>query len=329
MSTRRRWHRTAVLAVLATVISAAPAAGETMWGGVWQDFPFGENTAQRFPHFGDPDLVIGNNFNTYGQYYNLAASATTLYSGRSYSVHQWDVVSGAEIGPLGLDSPLSDHLEAGLFAIGTSTAGDLLFSPAGYSTEQRTVAKYSADGTWLRDYTTPQLQHVQGTPTANSEVVFMASRFNMGAGWTEEILMFAEDAAFLGNFGSEMNGDVGDAAIMGNSLYAINYIDDGVFVYDLNGTENPTYSHLIPFPPEVNPDALFLDQLTASGGFLYIGDTPDAAWYKLDLSGNLLGSYDAEIAGDLNALGSIVVPEPTGIALLGLGAGLLAVRRRR
>ena len=331
MSTRRRWGAAVMLAVLATAISATPLLAETMWGGVWKDFigPQSANTAQRFPGFGSPDLVIGNNFNAFGFYNNLAVSGTTLYSGSAYSVHQWSAVSGAEIGPLGLSSPLSDHLQDIMQGIGTTTTGNLLFGSYGYSTEQRTVAKYSPDGTWLCDYTATELQHIQGTAAGNSDVVFMASRFNLGPGWTEAILMFSEDGPFLGSFGSELGGDVGDVALMGDALYAMNYVDSGVFVYDLNGSQTPTFSHTIPFPAGVSPDAFWLDQLTASAGFLYVGDTPDAAWYKLDLSGNLLGSYDAEIVSGalFNPLGPIVVPEPTGVALLSLGAVVLLRRR--
>ncbi|MBN1345865.1 MAG: Ig-like domain-containing protein [Phycisphaerae bacterium] len=302
----RTRHQSAVVwGALLTCVIGRPLPAETVWFGLEKDSPY-EDTAQRFASSGgSPDLVIGNNFDSYGSYYNLAVSGSVLYGGSSYTVHKWNAETGAYIGQLSLSSPLSSHLESFLSGIGTSITGDLLFTTAGYSTNQRTVARYSATGTWLCDYTTSALQHAQGTATANSEALFVASRYDIGSGWTEKILMFELNGTFVGVFGSE-NGGVGDVAIMGGQLYSLDY-GDGIRVYDLNGTSLPTYSHLVSFPVGVNPSDTYTDEIHAWGGNLYVEDDGDNAWYKINLSGTLLATYSGETRGTYNTTGSLAV----------------------
>lgn len=340
MNETGRWSVRVAAVLLAGVCVAAPSLGEVVWGGVLKDIagPFAEETAQQFSALGAPDLVLGGGFDTFGRYHSLAVSGTTLFSARRHNVHCWDAIGGAEIGPLDLDSPLPDHLEDYVHGIGATTTGDLLFSPYGFSTQQRTVARYSPGGTWIADYSAPELQHVQGSPAGNEHGVFVASRHDDGTGWTEDLLMFASDGTFLGSFGSELGGDAADVAVMGDCLYTMNYTD-GIYVYDLAGTMLPTFSHLIPFPAGVEPSATATDTLTAGGGYLYVGDSPawgvpgdPGWWHKVDLAGELLGSYEAQIEKDPlygNALGPLaVVPEPATMLMLSLAAGLAACRRR-
>ncbi|RJP32528.1 MAG: hypothetical protein C4547_13680 [Phycisphaerales bacterium] len=294
---------------------AYTARGQIVWGGVWQD-AFGGNdaqTAQQFHDFGPPTQVIGNGFDDFGFSRNLAVVDTTLFGATIFfhGIHQWDAFTGDEFGPLELDSPLGDHIESYVLGIGTTTSGDLLIATAGQGTEQRTVARYTTGGHWVQDYSVRELQHNQGTPTGNEDAVFIASRYNPGA-WTEKILMFRPDGTLIGIFGDELGGDVGDVEIMGNFLYAMNYTD-GIYVYELAGQQIPSFSRFIPFPDGVNPDAFALDALVAAGGALYVGDTPDANWYKLDLSGNVLGAYEAEYVGGFNFMGSFAVVTASGL----------------
>lgn len=294
---------------------SAAARGEIVWGGVWQDAFGGQDqqTAQQFTDFGEPAQILGNNFNDFGFSRNLVVVDTTMYGATIFfhGIHQWNAISGDEIGPLALDSPLGDHIESYVQGIGSTTTGDLLIATAGQGTGQRTVTRYTTDGNWVRDYTVTQLQHNQGTPTGNEDAVFIASRYNPGA-WTEQILMFKTDGTFVGIFGEELGGDVGDVEIMGDYLYAMNYID-GIYVYELNGEALPTFSRFIPFPNGVNPDDFALDALVAAAGALYVGDTPDATWYKLDLSGNVLGEYHAEFVGSFNFMGCFTVVTASGL----------------
>ncbi len=318
MNRLRDWVSPAVATWLTVVVLAAPAAGETVWGGVWQDAILGldEMQAQRFNDFGDPDLVLGNNFDTFGFHWNLTVSGTTLYSGVQYAIYQWDANTGDEIGVLVLDEPLGDHLEDFLAGIGAAENGDLLFSAAGFSTQQRTLARYTSEGNWVRDYSVPELQHRQGSAAADNDAVFIASRHNMGGGWLERILMFKTDGTYVGAFGEELGNDVADVSIMGDFLYSMNYLD-GIYIYELKGQELPAFSRKIAFPDGVNPDAFALDSLAAAGGFVYVGDTPDAVWYKIDLSGVVVGQYDAEILNPNpmlgNFLGTIVVVSGSGL----------------
>jgi|GEM_PF-6640192 len=322
MKRHQSWIGIGAAACLVMTALAVPVVGETVWGGIWQDaIMLDEMQAQRFNDYGDPDLILGNNFDTFGFHWNLAVSGATLYSGVNYAIHQWDANTGEEIGPLQLDEPLENHLEDFLSGIGSADNGDLLFGAAGMSTQQRTLARYTADGHWVRDYSAPELQHRQGSAAADSDAVFIASRHNMGGGWLERILMFKTDGTYVGAFGEELGNDVGDVALMGDSLYSMNYID-GIYVYDLNGVLIPTFSHKIPFPPGVNPDAFALDSLGAAGGFLYVGDSPtpidpDAVWFKIDLLGEIVGQYDAKILVPNpmlgNFLGSVVVVPEAGV----------------
>ena len=101
----------------------------------------------------------------------------------------------------------SDHLDVTVKKrwrhriFGITCEGDLLFSSFGNSTQQRTVAKYSPQRGWLRDYTHVDLQPVQGTPAGTPEAVFVASRFLSEGRWTGRILVFCEDGTDMGRFG--------------------------------------------------------------------------------------------------------------------------------
>lgn len=305
------------LAVLATGMSGA-ACGEMVWFGLQKSNPF-EHTAQRFMGCGSPDLVIGSNYDADGRYYNLAISDWILYSGNLYSVHRWDCFAGNYLGELALDEPLDAHLDAWLHGIGTGPNGDLLFSSFGYTTEQRTVARYSPDGSWRCDYTHPNLQHVQGTPAADTDAVFAASRYNPGPGWVERVLMFESDGAYVGEFGAECEEGIGDVAVMGEYIYLLDYAE-GVRAYKLSGTSLPTHDHVIAFPPPVNPSDTLCDELYAHDDYLYVSDGADNAWYRMKPTGVLDCAYDGEIRGPDNFLGSLAVCDaglPGGIALGG------------
>lgn len=212
------------------VASDSNAGSEMLWIGLEKDGP-NEATAQRFDAPGQPVQVIGNSFDTYGNYYALAASGTTLYSGSGGSVQTWDGMTGAYLGPLTLSRSLSTEIGDGLMSIGTTEAGELLLAPFGFATQQRGVAKYSPTGTYLRTYTHPNLQHVQGTPAGNNDAVFVASRYNPDGTWREDVLMFTEAGQYVGSIAT--GGDVGDVALMGDQLYVLVF-GSGVKVYDLN-----------------------------------------------------------------------------------------------
>jgi len=206
-----------------------------------------------------------------------------------------------------LHPPLNAHLDDWLHGIGITPGGDLLFASFGKSAQQRTVVKYSTKGAWLRNYTHVNLQHVQGTPTGTDEVVFIASRFDPGIGFTETILAFCEDGTYIGQFGEENGGIVGDVTVMGDRLYSLDF-DDGFRVYDVSGCSLPTYSHLIPFPTGVEPNDAWGDEQYAWGGYLYVTAKFEETCYKINLAGDLVCHYQADMgSGPFGAFGSIAV----------------------
>lgn len=318
----------ATLTCLATTFPASSLA-EIVWIGVQKSSP-SEHTAQRFGSAGSPDLVIGNDFNSTGRYHAFAAVGNTLYSTQSTgtSVARWNATTGAQLGNLTLDAPLSTHFSGGFTSrIGTSTLGELLFAPSGFSTEQRGIPKYSTDGSHLRTYTHPFVQHVHGTPTANADAMFVASRYNPGAGFVEGVLMFLEDGAFVDVF--NVATSVLDVHVFGGSLYVLE-AGSSMHVYDLNGTSLPTFSHSITLPTSAS--AVLLDEFVVANGALYIADDGNNRAVKVALDGTLLATYDVETRGTSNFIGGIaVVPEPSTWLLAVCGAGAISVfaRRRR
>lgn len=299
-----------MLACGAMLTATAAGSAQTVWGSVWKDAFGGQDaqSVQRFSGFGDPELDLGNGFNTFGFFSNYAVDRDRVYSGVGLDLHSWDAVTGADLGPFSVDSPLSEHLESYIQGIGKASNGDLLIGAAGFGTDQRTLARYTVDGTWVRDYSTTNLMHMHGTAVGTDDAIFVANRFNDGS-WKERVFMFTDGGSFVGSFGDEIPSQVADVDVMGDRVYAMNFTD-GVYVYDLNGASLPTFSHLIPFPPGVNPDAFALDQLDAHGNNLYIGDSIDEVWYRIDLDGNVLGTYEPDVPGFAilgNFLGPIVV----------------------
>jgi hypothetical protein len=263
-----------------------------------------EPSAQRFTGAGSPVQVIGNQFATHGIGYNLAASGARLYSGNGISVHQWDGISGTYLGPLSLSRPLGAEIGDWLKGIGTTTDGHLLFSAFGYSTDPRRLAKYTPTGAHVRTYAHSYLQHVQGTAAGNNDAVFVASRYNPGTGWEENVLMFQATGSFVGTI--QIAGDVGDVAIQGNLLYVLSF-DSGIRVYNLQGPGLPAYSHTIPFPVGVTPSGARWDELYALGDDLYLSEDADNQWHKIDLNGTLLETYDLQATGEYNFVGSMAI----------------------
>jgi len=279
---------------------------QTVWMGVNIDDP-SEYTAQKFSGFGAPVQTIGNDFDFLGSYYNLAVVGSTLFSGDFYDVYAWDAASGDYIGPLNLSPPLFLYLYDWLSGIGTTTDNDLLFASFGYATEARTIVKYSTSGLYKTTYTHPYLQYNQGTPTGNADATFAAVGFDPGSGWIEDVLMWTESGAYVGRLG--LTSNVGDVEVMGNQLYVLVY-DSGIRAYNLNGASLPTYTHTIPFPAGVNPSSVYMDQMCAANGELYVSDDAGDRWYKMSLTGALLGSYNAETRGIYNYVGSLAVATP-------------------
>lgn len=295
-------------ALIVGIFGGLPASkADVVWLGLQE---YVDNLQRFAPEGGYPNLIIANEFTTYGYYRNIAVSGSTLYSGEGSSVYKWNAQTGEYIGPHNLVPVLSSHIEATLNSIGVAANGDLLFAPSGFFVEQRTVARYSSGGNWVCDYTCPRLMHPRGKPAASSDAVFVGSRYNLGA-WTEMILMFAADGTYLREFGAEMGGSVGDVSVMGSNLYALDY-NHGIHVYALDGTNAPAYSHLIPFPAGVNPYFGNMDGLLAHGGALYVADSPDHAWYKISLTGEMLATYTGEATEAHTYIGSMAVysPEP-------------------
>lgn len=151
-------------------MSISGTTSELIWIGFQKDGP-SEYTAQRFSGAGSPVQVIGNNFDSNGRYYNLAISGTTLYSGNSGSIYQWDATDGSYIGQLTLDQSATSEMGGSLSGIGTSTGGDLLLAPSGFSTNTRSIARYTTGGNHIRTYTHANLQHPQGTPAGNDDAL--------------------------------------------------------------------------------------------------------------------------------------------------------------
>lgn len=298
-----------LLPVVPSVANAGPA-----WGWVWRD-PFGAAggpTAQMFPAPGQPTFVAGNGFEAAG-IGGIALSGTTLFSTWRYDVNTWDAMTGASLGTLTLSSSTTAHLESWPKTIGTTIAGDLIICAGGSASAQRTCARYDAAGGWKVDYTTTELQHAQGSPTGNADLVFIPSRFffENSNNAQERVLVFdTSSGAYLGEFGSRMNEDLGDIALMNNHIYAIGYSSPNVFVYALNGRNIPTYSHSIPLPGNVQPNAFALDRVSAYDGHLYVGDSNDGAWYEMDLTGAHVDTYRADVVANAafgNPLGELVI----------------------
>ena len=312
---RRAGRNVALAAVAAATVGGAGSnragADITVWGGVWIDplFTFDEYTAQQFTEYGEPSRVLGEGFDVFGTHFCVAVSGDTLYSGNFFSVYQWDAATGDPIGPLDLDSPLSNHIENDLISIGVASNGDLLMVGAGFSTQLRTLTRYTADGTWIRDYASSDLMHTQGTPLATDDAVFIASRFNLTGSWDEQILMFEADGTYIGRFGTEMAGDVGDIEIDGDTLYAMNYTSGQIFEYQLNGTAIPSFIGTFDLPSNVNPDAFALDQFVVADGRIIVGDSNDLSWYEITRNGEVLGQFDAQTPPGAvwNFLGPIVI----------------------
>lgn len=305
------------LAVAAVGIASEVAVAEKqVWGTVWKDplFQFDEMTAQQFSQFGEPSLILGNGFDSFGTHFCLAVSGDVLYSGNFYTIWMWDAETGADLGSLDVNSPLSNHIENYMQAMGVASNGDLLISGAGFSTELRTLTRYTVEGAWVRDYTAPDLMHTQGSPTANDDAVFIASRFNRTGTWDEQILMFTAGGSYVGKFGTELGGDVGDIEIQGETLYAMNYISGRIFEYRLNGSSLPTYLGSFALPSNVNPDAFALDRFAIYGDRFIVGDSKDYIWYEIDRNGNVHGAYEADVpmGAVWNFLGPVVVYDPGG-----------------
>jgi Leucine-rich repeat (LRR) protein len=319
--------RVLILSSLCLLFSSATCmAAEIVWCSVNKiSLDSSESTAQRFPQPGAPDLVIGNSYAALGNL-NLAAYGGNIISGTEYSVHQWDGGSGDYIGQLALSPSPQQHIIDPIASIGVASNGDLLISCAGGIYDGHSnpfpfpVARYDTSGNWVVNYSHANLFILKGSPAASADAVFVASQYIIGVEYHEDIQMFATDGTYVGAFGSECGGVVGGIAVSGNVLYALDY-GDGLRVYTLNGTSMPTYSHLITLPGTVNPAASFFggDKLVSHGNALYVSDSADMAWYKLDFSGNLLATYTVSPGGLLTILGGLTVvevipPTPTATA---------------
>ncbi len=328
--------RTAILFALLVMIGPVSDAS-IVFVGVNRSSPY-EYTAQRLVSGGSPDLVLGNGFANAGSYGSIAIRGNALISGRFASgttLSRWDVRTGARLDPLVLNSRLP---RGGiLLDIGSGPDGDLYFASSGYFNQQRSVYRYSVDGTFMRSYTNRFVQHVQGSPAANRDAVFVASRYLFGR-WREDVLMFRENGSYVGTLG--IGDDVGDVSIMGNQLFVLRHRGT-INVYDLRGVSRPTLSRVIRLPTGVSVSAFYLDSLATNNGYLYVTDSFRDKVHKLDLSGRLVESFAVEARGRYTNLGQIAfargakpqaaVPEPSTQAVwcvLGLGVGVLVLRRR-
>jgi len=288
--------------LVATAAAAADGQGDIVWIAGRQESPAPELfMAQQFLGPGAPVQIIETSFNEFGYYGNLAVVGNAFYSAKRLAtrgeMHRWNALTGDYEGAVALSSPLSDHfLGGGLFGIGTTTEGNLLFVPTGSTTEpfsdQRGVPMYSTDGQWIRTYTHPRVQHVWGTPTGNSAAVFMVSQqYPEGEPDRRDVLMFTNSGAYVGAI--EMPYGADNCDIMGNKLYVSAYDESSsheIRVYDLNGTSLPTFSHAISM-------TAYPYHVYAANNALYSYNLLSKTWVKMDLDGTILGTLEPQQYG--------------------------------
>ncbi|MHC4445172.1 MAG: PEP-CTERM sorting domain-containing protein [Planctomycetota bacterium] len=193
--------------------------------------------------------------------------------------------------------------------------GGILMSPQGYSTESRTLTRYSTSGDLLASYT--GMSHSGGiVGDIAAGKVFSAG----AAAWDKALYSFPASGGDRTSINPSVDGGYDMSIDRVNDILFVGYTSSTIEMYDYSG------NYLADLTVGQESYSLEYDHIS---GLLFSGDYSAGTLIAVNMNGSLVHQYSTQDMERVIGIAVSIVPEPSTLLLLILGGVLLTKHKRQ